>query len=169
VPQIEVTFDIDANGIVNVSAKDTGTGKEQRVTVSGTTQLSKEEVERMVREAQEKAQDDERARELAEAKNRAESLVYNAEKSLKDLGDKVSPEDKESTERGIADVRQALGNDDKAALDQAISTLEQSVHKLAEELYKNAGTPPGGDGESSPPPPPGGDDDVIDADFRPTE
>ncbi|MCL5064324.1 MAG: molecular chaperone DnaK [Firmicutes bacterium] len=169
VPQIEVTFDIDANGIVNVSAKDLGTGKEQRVTVSGTTQLSKDEVERMVREAQEKAQDDERARELAETKNRAEALIYSAEKSLKDLGDKVSEDDKKATEQAIEQVRQASTKDDKAALDTALEALEQASHKLAEELYKNVGTPPGGDDGSNPPPPPGPDDDVIDADFRPTE
>ncbi len=169
VPQIEVTFDIDANGIVNVSAKDLGTGKEQRVTVSGTTQLSKDDVERMVREAQEKAQDDERARELAETKNRAEALIYSAEKSLKDLGDKVSEDDKKATEQAIEQVRQASTKDDKAALDTALEALEQASHKLAEELYKNVGTPPGGDDGSNPPPPPGPDDDVIDADFRPTE
>ena len=169
VPQIEVTFDIDANGIVNVSAKDLGTGKEQRVTVSGTTQLSKEEVERMVREAQEKAQEDERARELAETKNRAEGLIYGAEKSLKDLGDKVSAEDKQAAEQAIAQVRQAMNQSDKSALDAALATLEQAAHKLAEEVYKNAAPPPGDDAGASPPPPPGGDDDVIDADFRPSE
>ncbi len=171
IPQIEVTFDIDANGIVNVSAKDLGTGKEQRVTVSGTTQLSKEDVERMVREAQEKAADDERTRELVETKNRAEAMVYSAEKSLKDLGDKVSAEDKQATEQAIEQVRQAMTQDDQAALESALSALEQANHKLAEELYKNVGTPPGGDdGSNSPPPPPSGaDDDVIDADFRPTE
>ncbi len=170
VPQIEVTFDIDANGIVNVSAKDLGTGKEQRVTVSGTTQLSKEDVERMVREAQEKAQDDERARDLAETKNRAESLIYAAEKSIKDLADKVSDEDKKATEDAITRVRQAMEQNDKQVLDTALGELEQASHKLAEELYKNAGTPPGSDGDGGQAsPPPGPDDDVIDADFRPTE
>ncbi len=170
VPQIEVTFDIDANGIVNVSAKDLGTGKEQRVTVSGTTQLSKEDVERMVREAQEKAQDDERARDLAETKNRAESLIYAAEKSIKDLADKVSDEDKKATEDAITWVRQAMEQNDKQVLDTALGELEQASHKLAEELYKNAGTPPGSDGDGGQAsPPPGPDDDVIDADFRPTE
>ena len=173
VPQIEVTFDIDANGIVNVSAKDLGTGKEQRVTVSGTTQLSKEEVERMVHEAQEKAQEDEQAREFAEAKNRAESLVYATEKSLKDLGDRVSGEDKSAAEKAIQEVREAMNKDDKAALDSALAVLEAASHKLAEEVYKNTGTDGADGGDQTPPPPPPGnggpDDDVIDADFRATD
>ncbi len=172
IPQIEVTFDIDANGIVNVSAKDLGTGKEQRITVTASTQLSKEEVERMVKEAQEKAAEDERRREMAEARNRAESLVYATEKSLQDLGDKVSAEDRSAAESAIAQVRQVMNGDDKAALDSALQTLEASAHKLAQQVYQSqANTGGGGDN----PPPPGGDTgggdqgDVIDADFRPSE
>ncbi|MCY0897726.1 MAG: molecular chaperone DnaK [Firmicutes bacterium] len=169
VPQIEVTFDIDANGIVNVSAKDLGTGKEQRITVTASTQLSKEEVERMVREAQEKAQEDERKRELAETKNRAESMVYATEKSLKDLGDKVSAADKSEAEAAIQAVRTAMNGDDKAALDSALARLEASAHKLAQQVYQSQNT--AGNGSETPPPPPGGGDqgDVIDADFRPSE
>lgn len=168
VPQIEVTFDIDANGIVNVSAKDLGTGKEQRITVTASTQLSQEEVERMVREAQEKAKDDERRRELVEAKNRAESLVYATEKSLKDLGDRVSESDKSEAEAAIQTVRDALNGEDKEAIDQALAKLEASAHKLAEQLYQSQAS------QDPTPPPPGGDsgnndDDVIDADFRPSE
>ncbi len=172
IPQIEVTFDIDANGIVNVSAKDLGTGKEQRITVTASTQLSKEEVERMVKEAQEKAAEDERRREMAEARNRAESLVYATEKSLQDLGDKVSAEDRSAAESAIAQVRQVMNGDDKGALDSALQTLEASAHKLAQQVYQSqANTDGGGDN----PPPPGGDTgggdqgDVIDADFRPSE
>lgn len=172
IPQIEVTFDIDANGIVNVSAKDLGTGKEQRITVTASTQLSKDEVDRMVREAQEKAQEDERKRNLAEARNRAESLVYATEKSIKDLGDKVSESDKNEAEEAIKAVRQAMTGEDEQALSTALSQLEASAHKLAEQVYQNqggsgpeGGAPPSGDASS------GGSDDgeVIDADFRPSE
>lgn len=169
IPQIEVTFDIDANGIVNVSAKDLGTGKEQRITVTASTQLSKEDVERMVREAQDKAAEDERKRELAEARNRAESLVYATEKSLKDLGDKVSAADKSEAESAIQAVRSAMNGEDKGAIDGALAKLEASAHKLAAEVYQsqaNAG------GTDAPPPNAGGggdDGDVIDADFRPSE
>ncbi len=170
IPQIEVTFDIDANGIVNVSAKDLGTGKEQRITVTASTQLSKEDVDRMVREAQEKAAEDERKRDLAEVKNRAESLVYATEKSLKDLGDKVSDADKSDAESAIQAVREAMNGTDKDAIDSALTKLEASAHKLAEQLYQSQGQA-GGDGTTPPPGnAPGGDDgDVIDADFRPTE
>lgn len=172
IPQIEVTFDIDANGIVNVSAKDLGTGKEQRITVTASTQLSKEDVDRMVKEAQEKAQEDERRRETAESRNRAESLVYATEKSLKDLQDKVSPEDKAEAESAMTAVREALTGDDKAAIDEAVNKLEQSAHKLAAQVYQQS-TNDSGDG-AAPPPPSGGtsggdDSDVIDADFRPSE
>ncbi|NMP24002.1 molecular chaperone DnaK [Sulfobacillus harzensis] len=168
VPQIEVTFDIDANGIVNVSAKDLGTGKEQRITVTASTQLSKDEVERMVREAQEKAKEDENRRELVETKNRAESMVYATEKSLKDLGDRVSATDKSEAEAAIQKVREALNGDDKAAIDTALATLEASAHKLAQQVYQAQASSDQGPTT----PPPGGNDgdgDVIDADFRPSE
>ncbi len=166
VPQIEVTFDIDANGIVNVSAKDLGTGKEQRITVTASTQLSKEEVEKLVREAQEKAQEDQRVRDLAEAKNRAESLVYATEKTLRDLGDKVEANDKTAAEDAIRAVRDALDKNDQGAITKAVAELETVSHKLAEELYKSTQN----NDQSSPPPPGGaGGDDVIDADFRPSE
>lgn len=165
VPQIEVTFDIDANGIVNVSAKDRGTGKEQRITVTASTQLTKEEVERMVREAQEKAAEDARRRELAETKNRAESLIYAVEKSLRDLEGKVSAQDKEAAEAAVRRTREAINQNDKSAIDRAISELEAASHKLAEQVYRESGT-----GANPPPPPSGGDGgDVIDADFRPSE
>ncbi|MCL4352025.1 MAG: molecular chaperone DnaK [Firmicutes bacterium] len=166
VPQIEVTFDIDANGIVNVSAKDLGTGKEQRITVTASTQLSKDEVEKLVREAQEKAQEDQRVRDLAEAKNRAESLAYATEKTLRDLGDKVSGTDKTAAEDAIRAVRESLGKNDQEAITKAVAELETISHKLAEELYKSTQN-----NDQAPPPPPGGagGDDVIDADFTPSE
>lgn len=169
IPQIEVTFDIDANGIVNVSAKDLGTGKEQRITVTASTQLSKEEVDRMVKEAQEKAQEDERVRELAEVRNRAESMVYATEKSLKDLEDKVGASDRSDAEDAIKATREAMNGNDKEAIESALSKLEASAHKLAEQLYQAQANQGGGE---TPPPSgnAGGDDgDVIDADFRPSE
>ena len=170
VPQIEVTFDIDANGIVNVSAKDLGTGKEQRITVTASTQLSKEEVERLVREAQEKSQEDEQRRELADLRNRAESMAYATEKSIRDLGDKVDATDKTQAEEAIKAVREAVERSDKGAIESALSQLETVSHKLAEALYKQQGTNPQ---DGAPPPNDGGDagdsGDVIDADFRPTE
>ena len=172
VPQIEVTFDIDANGIVNVSAKDLGTGKEQRITVTASTQLSKEEVERLVRDAQEKAHEDEERRELADLKNRAESMAYATEKSIRDLGEKVEANDKTEAEEAIKAVREAIERSDKQAIDSALGRLETVSHRLAEALYKrdaansqdDQNPPPGSGGATQ-----GGGDDVIDADFRPTE
>ncbi len=170
VPQIEVTFDIDANGIVNVSAKDLGTGKEQRITVAASTQLSKEEVEKMVREAQDKAQEDEERRQLVDLKNRAESMAYSTEKTIRDLGEKIDAADKTQAEESIKTVRAAIEKNDKAEIESALSQLEAASHKLAEALYKeqganpqDTGNPPPGDGAA------GAGDDVIDADFRPTE
>ena len=164
VPQVEVTFDIDANGIVNVSAKDLGTGKEQRITVTASTQLSKDEVEKLVRESQEKAQEDQRVREAAELKNRAESLAYATEKTIRDLGDKVSQPDKEAAETAIKAVRDAVGSGNPEDIQKVVTELETISHRLAEQLYTS--TQPGGD---TPPPSGEADDDVIDADFRPTE
>lgn len=170
VPQIEVTFDIDANGIVNVSAKDLGTGKEQRITVAASTQLSKEEVEKMVREAQDKAQEDEERRQLVDLKNRAESMAYSTEKTIRDLGEKIDAADKTQAEEAIKTVRAAIEKNDKAEIESTLSQLEAASHKLAEALYKeqganpqDTGNPPPGDGAA------GAGDDVIDADFRPTE
>lgn len=165
VPQIEVTFDIDANGIVNVSAKDLGTSKEQRITVTASTQLSKDEVEKLVREAQEKASEDQRVREMAELKNRAESLVYATEKTLRDLNDKVSASDKASAEDAIRAVREALSQNNQETIEKTVAELETVSHKLAEELYKSTQS-----GDAPPPPTNSPDnDDVIDADFHPTE
>ncbi len=165
VPQIEVTFDIDANGIVNVSAKDLGTSKEQRITVTASTQLSKDEVEKLVREAQEKASEDQRVREMAELKNRAESFVYATEKTLRDLNDKVSASDKASAEDAIRAVREALSQNNQETIEKTVAELETVSHKLAEELYKSTQS-----GDAPPPPTNSPDnDDVIDADFHPTE
>jgi molecular chaperone DnaK len=143
VPQIEVTFDIDANGIVNVSAKDRGTSKEQSMTITGGTALPKEDIDRMVREAEQYAEEDRRRREAAEAKNRAEQLVYQTEKSLKDYGDKISDEDRASVESALNNLKEKLAGDDTVAITSATEALQQASYKLAEAVYAQAQPGPG--------------------------
>ena len=138
VPQIEVTFDIDANGIVHVSAKDLGTGKENKVTISGSTNLSKEEIERMTREAEANAEEDKKFQELVEARNKADMLISSTEKSLKENADKVSEEDKKKIEAALEELKKVKDEDSKEAIDKAIEDLSQAAHKFAEELYKEA-------------------------------
>ncbi|HVD15612.1 MAG TPA: molecular chaperone DnaK, partial [Actinomycetota bacterium] len=141
VPQIEVTFDIDANGIVNVSAKDRGTGKEQSMTITGGTALPKDDIDRMVREAEQYAEEDRRRRETAETKNRADQLVYQTEKSLKDYGEKISDEDREAVEKALADLKEKLAGDDVVAVRNATEALQQASYKLAEAVYAQARQP----------------------------
>ena len=143
VPQVEVTFDIDANGIVNVSAKDRGTGKEQSMTITGGTALPKDDIDRMVREAEQYAEEDRRRREAAEAKNRAEQLVYQTEKSLKDYGDKISDEDRSSVESALTNLKEKLAGDDTVAITSATEALQQASYKLAEAVYAQAQSGPG--------------------------
>jgi molecular chaperone DnaK len=143
VPQIEVTFDIDANGIVNVAAKDKGTGKEQTITITASSGLAKDEVERMMREAEEHSDEDKKQKDAIEARNQADQTVYAAERLLKDSGDKLSPEDREAIESGMAGVKKALESDDSAAVTQAMEQLTAAQHKAAEAMYKQASeTPP---------------------------
>jgi molecular chaperone DnaK len=143
VPQIEVTFDIDANGIVNVSAKDRGTSKEQSMTITGGTALPKEDIDRMVHEAEQYAEDDRRRREAAEAKNRAEQLVYQTEKSLQDYGDKISDEDRSTVESALTNLKEKLAGDDTVAITSATEALQQASYKLAEAVYAQAQPGPG--------------------------
>ena len=138
VPQIEVTFDIDANGIVHVSAKDLGTGKENKVTISGSSNLSKEEIERMTKEAEAHAEEDKKFQELVEARNRADQLISATEKTLKENPDKVSEGDKKNIEEAIEELKKVKDGDDKSAIDSAMEKLTQAANKFAEELYKNA-------------------------------
>lgn len=139
VPQIEVTFDIDANGIVHVSAKDLGTGKENKVTISGSSNLSKEEIERMTKEAEAHAEEDKKFQELVEARNRADQLISATEKTLKEENpDKVSEGDKKNIEAAIEELKKVKDGDDKSAIDSAMEKLTQAANKFAEELYKNA-------------------------------
>lgn len=165
VPQIEVTFDIDANGILSVKAKDKGTGKEQSITITGASTLDKAEVERMVQEAERNAEADKQRREQIEAKNQADSLCYQAEKQIKDFGDKVDSGDKSRIESMIKDLREAIGKDDHDRIKQLSESLKKEVYELSAKMYQQGGgestaadAAPTQDAAS-------GDGDVIDADF----
>jgi molecular chaperone DnaK len=147
VPQIEVTFNIDANGIVNVSAKDLGTGKEQAITITATTNLSKEEVDRMVRDAEASAAEDQRKKEEAETRNQASSLIYSTEKSLKEIGDKLDAAAKADVENALSALRAKSENGTAAEIKAATETLQQASYKLAEALYQKTGA---GAGTGSP-------------------
>ncbi|NLI69692.1 MAG: molecular chaperone DnaK [Firmicutes bacterium] len=164
VPQIEVSFDIDANGIVNVSAKDLGTGKEQRITITASSGLDKDDIDKMVKEAEQHEAEDKKFRELAEARNQADSLAYSTEKTLKDVGDKVDEEKKEEIRKVIEELRNTAAGDDKAAIESAIEKLTGYTHELSAKLYEqvqqedtSAGAAPGGDEQ--------GAEDIVDADF----
>jgi len=152
VPQIEVTFDIDANGIVNVSAKDLGTGKEQKITITASSGLSKDEVERMMKDAESHAEEDKRRKEEIEARNKADQAVYGAEKMLQDMGSKLAASDKAAVETAIEQLKSAISSNDTAAMNRALEQLTQAQHRAAEALYKNAGATagagPGGPGGS---------------------
>jgi molecular chaperone DnaK len=179
VPQVEVSFDIDANGIVSVAAKDLGTGKQQSIKITAPKKLSKEEIEKMVRQAEQFASDDAKKKEEVEAVNQADTLAYSVEKSLKDYGDKVSQAERADIEAKLNDLRSAIKDKNLDRIKKARTDLETASHKLAEEVYKQtAGTQPGG-GQPGPDQgagPAGGptgagdgrkkDDDVIDAEFR---
>jgi molecular chaperone DnaK len=143
VPQIEVTFDIDANGILNVTAKDTATQKDQKITITSSSGLSKEEVERMAKEADAHAAEDKAQRDAIEAKNQLDSMVYNVEKMLRESGDKISGSERGEVENAVADAKKALESNDKAQMDKARETLTKASHKLAEEMYKAAQPTPG--------------------------
>jgi len=137
-PQIEVTFDIDANGILNVTAKDNATGKDQKITITSSSGLSKEEVERMAKDAESHAAEDKTRREEIESRNQLDSMVYNVEKMLREQGDKISGSERGDVENAVADAKKALESGDKAAMDKARETLTQASHKLAEQMYKAA-------------------------------
>jgi molecular chaperone DnaK len=146
VPQIEVTFDIDANGIVNVSARDKGTGREQKITIVASSGLSKDQIDRMVRDAESHAAEDKRRKEEVEERNLADSAAYRAEKSIAELGDKITSEQKGELESKIADIRAALSTDDVARIKSSREALEQSFHRISESIYRQAGAGAGGPG-----------------------
>ncbi len=162
VPQVEVTFDIDANGILNVSAKDKATGKEQRIVIKASSGLSDEEVENMVKDAEAHAEEDKKHREMVDARNQAEGMINATEKSMKDLGDQVTEEDKTGIEAAIADLKTALEGTDKDAIEEKTKALAEVSGKLAEKAYAaNAdGAEAGAEPEAK------ADDDVVDAEFE---
>jgi molecular chaperone DnaK len=172
VPQIEVTFDIDANGIVNVSAKDTATGKEQSIQITASSGLSEEEIDKLIKDAELHAEDDKKKRELVEARNSADALIYSTEKSIKDLGDKVDAETKSKVEASIEPLKKAMEGEDPEEIKRLSEELTQASHKLAEAVYQKAsqadaqeqaGAEAEGQeqpGASAP------DEDVVDADFE---
>jgi len=147
VPQIEVTFDIDANGIVNVSAKDMGTGKEQKITITASSGLSKEEVARMMKDAESHAEEDRKRKEEIETRNRADQTVYAAEKMLQEMGSKLDQSDSSAVAAAIEALKQAIAANDTGAMTRAMEQLTQVQHKAAENLYKQSG--PGGPGAGS--------------------
>ena len=168
VPQIEVTFDIDANGILNVAAKDKGTGKEQSISITGASTLPSNEVDRMVREAESNAAADKERREKIDRKNQADSLAYQIEKQLAELGDKVPADDKTKVEGLIKDLREAIESEDDDRIKTMTTELQQAFYAVSSSLYQQAGGPtdgPGGPGGPTDGGPTGGGDDVIDADF----
>jgi len=170
VPQIEVAFDIDANGILNVSAKDLGSGKEQKISITGSSGLSKEEIEQMRKDAEAHAEDDRKARESIETRNSADNLAYQCEKQLKDLGDKLDGATKKSVEDAITALREALKGDDSAAIKTAQDDLQTKFQAVSAELYKQAAAQPAGTPEGAGPTPPPEDGkknaDVVDAEFE---
>jgi len=171
VPQIEVTFDIDANGILNVSARDKATSKQQNITITASSGLSKDEISRMKQEAEVNAAEDARTREQIELRNQADSLVYSTERTLREHGDKVSAEDKQNIEAKLGDLKDALKAEDADRIKAAQDALMQASHKLAEVMYAQAGAAGPGPGAAPGPdagsaPAGEGKGDVIDAEFK---
>ncbi|MBI4060891.1 MAG: Hsp70 family protein, partial [Elusimicrobia bacterium] len=164
-PQIKVTFSIDANGILSVKAEDLGTKKAQHITISASNKLDKAEIEKFVKQAEQFAEEDKAFKEKVTAKNESDTLLFSAEKALKEHGDKVSAEDRQNIDRGISELKEALKGDDLAAINKAKEALLKASHKLAEEMYKSeaakagaAGSADGASGAASK-----GGDGVVDA------
>lgn len=163
VPQIEVTFDIDANGIVNVSAKDLGTGKEQRITITSQTHLSEDEIQKAVKEAEMFAEQDKKRKELIETRNKADQIIYQTEKLLKDLGDKVSSDEKQQIETKVKNLKDLMNGEDKDAIEKAIDDLTKSFYDISARLYQQTGQTGqnSGDGQSQ-----GGNDGNVNTDYK---
>jgi molecular chaperone DnaK len=169
VPQIEVTFDIDANGIVKVSARDTATGKEQSIQITASSGMTKEEIDQAVKDAELHADDDKKKKEIVEARNHADSLIYSTEKSLKDLGEKIDAETRGKVETAVADLKKAMESDDLEEIRAKSDALTQSSHKLAEAMYQKAAQEGQAEAGAADQAAGGGaaqDDDVVDADFE---
>jgi len=165
VPQVEVTFDIDANGILNVKAKDKASGKEQSVKITASTNLAKDEVERLVQEAKSHENDDKKQRDLVEARNSADNLIYVTEKTLRELGDKVPVTDRGQIEQTVEELRSVKDNDDINRIRQLTEKLQQASHALTQQMYQNTNGdgdgPTGGEGGKT-----GSEDDVVEGEYR---
>jgi molecular chaperone DnaK len=166
VPKIEVTFDIDANGILHVNAKDTATAKEQKITITASTGLSKEEIDKMVKEAEVHASEDQQRKTVIEARNHLDSLVYNTEKTLRESREKIPGDLATEVEAAVAEAKESMKSEDETVLKQAAEKLGQHAHRLAEQMYKEASS-------SAPPPPPEGEaesketeGEVVDAEYE---
>jgi molecular chaperone DnaK len=167
IPQVEVTFDIDANGILNVTARDKATGKEQKVTITASTNLSKDDIDRKVQEARQHESEDKKRRELIEARNSADQITYQTEKTLRELGDKVPSAERSNIEGKINDLKQAAQGDDTAHIKRLIEEVQQAFHALSQQLYaQGQPQPEAPGGPSAPPPHSGNDGDVIDGEVR---
>jgi molecular chaperone DnaK len=165
-PQIEVTFDIDANGILHVSAKDKATGKENKITIQASSGLSEEEIQRMVQDAEANAEEDRKLHELVQAKNQAEGLIHSVKKSLTEYGDKVTADEKAAIESALKEAEEVVKGDDKDVIEAKAEALAKASHKLAEHMYSAAQAEAGaqqaaGGAESKPQ-----DDNVVDAEFK---
>jgi molecular chaperone DnaK len=173
VPQVEVTFDIDANGILNVSAKDMATGKEQKMTITASTKLGQEDIDRMMGEAEKFAEEDKKRKEMAEVKNKADTVVYTAEKTLKEMEEKISDEQKSSIEAEVKAVRESLESEDVEKINGAVEKLTTVLYEITSKIYQEAG-PPHGEGpeaQAGQPgaeqePEAGGKEKVVDADYE---
>src|SRR5437879_8020187 len=171
VPKIEVTFDIDANGILDVKAKDTATGREQSIKITGTATLANDYVEKMVKEAERYAEEDKHRREVADTRNRGDSLVYQTERMLREVGEKISADERQKVETKLRELKDALSGEDVARINRAADELQQASFKLAEAMYAKAGAG-GGKGADGPAGPAGAakpGDEVIDADYKRTD
>ena len=167
VPQIEVTFDIDANGIVNVSAKDLGTGKEQHITITSSSNMSKEDIDKAVKEAEQYAAQDKKMKEEVEVRNQADQMVYQSEKTLSEMGDKIPADDKSKVQAGIDKLKEALKGTDTAAIKAATEELTQAFYAVSEKLYQHA-NPQGAQGGAQQPGPDAGGQQgqYYDADYK---
>jgi molecular chaperone DnaK len=163
-PQVEVTFDIDANGIIYVKAQDKATGKEQKVTITASTNLDKDDVERMVQESKSHAADDRKRRELADARNEGDSLAYQAEKALRDLGEKVPEKDREQIEAKIAELREVIQGEDLSEIKRLTEEVNQASHALSQQMYAQEAEPQAEEADSQ-----GSaadDEEVVEGEFR---
>ena len=168
VPQIEVSFDMDANGILSVTARDLGTGKEQQIEIKSDSGLSDEEVKQMREDAEKHAEEDQAQRELIETRNRADQLAYSTEKTLQEHGDKLSADDRQGVEQAIEELRRVKDGDDKGEIESKIQALQQASHRLAEAIYKQSKAQQGAAADAAQTPAEEGDqdEDVVDADFE---